>query len=123
MQGWQATYLGMRELPHEISDFEMKAFFTFDRAERKVIDARRGTAHKLGLALHIGFLRMSGRLLDAFRVVPVASAVAALGVALHYAEPFPELYCSASSSGLRAVFQWKRRCLRVGHPNFMQMDS
>jgi hypothetical protein len=28
--------------------------------------------HKLGLALHIGFLRMSGRLLGAFRVIPVA---------------------------------------------------
>ena len=37
-----------------------------------MIDARRGDAHKLGLALHIGFLRMSGRLLYAFRVVPVA---------------------------------------------------
>jgi hypothetical protein len=29
-------------------------------------------SHKLGLALHIGFLRMSGRLLGAFRVIPVA---------------------------------------------------
>ena len=26
MQGWQTTYLGMRELPREISDFEIKAF-------------------------------------------------------------------------------------------------
>jgi hypothetical protein len=31
-------------------------------------EARRGNRLKLGLALHIGFLRMSGRLLDAFRV-------------------------------------------------------
>ncbi|WP_371436359.1 Tn3 family transposase [Polaromonas sp.] len=72
MQGWQTTFLGMRELPRDISDFEMKAFFTFDGAEREAINARRGDAHKLGLALHIGFLRMSGRLLGAFRVVPVA---------------------------------------------------
>ncbi len=71
MQSWQATFLGMRELPRDISDFEMKAFFTFDGAEREAINARRGGAHKLGLALHIGFLRMSGRLLGAFRVVPV----------------------------------------------------
>ena len=62
----------MRELPRDISDFEMKAFFTFDSAERELINARRGDSHKLGLALHIGFLRMSGRLLYAFRVVPVA---------------------------------------------------
>ena len=72
MQGWQTTFLGMRELPRDISGFEMKAFFTFDGAEREAINARRGDAHKLGLALHIGFLRMSGRLLYAFRVVPVA---------------------------------------------------
>jgi len=72
MHGWQTTFLGMRELPRDISDFEMKAFFTFAGAEREAINARRGDAHKLGLALHIGFLRMSGRLLYAFRVVPVA---------------------------------------------------
>lgn len=62
----------MRGLPRDISDFEMKAFFTFDGAERDAINARRGDSHKLGLALHIGFLRMSGRLLGAFRVIPVA---------------------------------------------------
>lgn len=72
MQGWHTTFLGMRGLPHDISDFEMKAFFTFDGAERDAINARRGDSHKLGLALHIGFLRMSGRLLGAFRVIPVA---------------------------------------------------
>jgi len=63
MQGWQTTFLGMRELPRDISGFEMKAFFTFDGAEREAINARRGDAHKLCLALHIVFLRMSGRLL------------------------------------------------------------
>lgn len=71
MQGWHTTFLGMRGLPRDISDFEMKAFFTFDGAERDAINARRGDSHKLGLALHIGFLRMSGRLLGAFRVIPV----------------------------------------------------
>ncbi len=49
---------------------ELQAFFTFSRAEHELIQARRGNALKLGLALHIGFLRMSGRLLDAVRVVP-----------------------------------------------------
>ena len=37
MQDWQTTFLGMRELPRDISDFEMKAFFTFDGAEREAI--------------------------------------------------------------------------------------
>ena len=72
MQGWRTTYLGMRELPRDITAFELQAFFTFSRAERELIGARRGESLKLGLALHIGFLRMSGRVLDAFRVVPPA---------------------------------------------------
>jgi hypothetical protein len=47
-----------------------QAFFTFECAEREVIDARRGNPFKLGLALHIGFRRMSGRLLSTFQAVP-----------------------------------------------------
>ena len=37
MQGWQTTYLGMRELPRDISGFELQAFFTFSHAEREQI--------------------------------------------------------------------------------------
>ena len=29
MQGWQTTFLGLRELPHDLSAFELQAFFTF----------------------------------------------------------------------------------------------
>ena len=62
MQGWQTTFLRMRELPcasRALSNFEMKAFFTFDSAEREAIHARRGDAYKLGLAPPMGILRMS----------------------------------------------------------------
>ena len=38
--------------------------------EARLIEDRRGPELKLSLALRIGFLRMSGRLLDAVRVVP-----------------------------------------------------
>ena len=37
-----------------------------------MIDARYGAPHKLGLALHMGFLRLSGRSLNAVRDVPVS---------------------------------------------------
>ena len=33
IQGGQTTFLGMRELPRALSDFEIKALFTFDSAE------------------------------------------------------------------------------------------
>ena len=72
MQGWHTPYLGLRDLPREISAFELQAFFTFSRAERELIERRRGDNHKLGLALHIGFVRMSGRPLNSVRAVPAA---------------------------------------------------
>ena len=70
MQSWHTTYLGLKDLPRELSSFELQAFFTFSQSEREVIDTRYGATHKLGLALHIGFLRLSGRSLDSVRIVP-----------------------------------------------------
>jgi hypothetical protein len=72
MQGWQTPYLGLRDLPREVSGFELQAFFTFDRGERELLGRRRTDNLKLGLALHIGFVRMSGRPLNSVRAVPPA---------------------------------------------------
>ena len=72
MQNWHTTYLGLKTLPRELSAFELQTFFTFSKAEREVIETRYGATNKLGLALHMGFLRLSGRSLNALRVVPVA---------------------------------------------------
>jgi len=41
MQGWQSTFLGIRQLPKEFSSFELHAFFTFSHAELDVIHSRR----------------------------------------------------------------------------------
>ena len=59
-------------LPRDLSDVEIEAFFTFTGNERRVIEERRGPALKIALALQIGFLRMTGRLLEAVRMVPPA---------------------------------------------------
>src|SRR5260370_25449442 len=72
MDNWQSTFLGLKQLPRELTAFEIEAFFTFTLAERQMIEERRRPALKLGLALQIGFLRMSGRLLDSVRIVPPA---------------------------------------------------
>jgi len=73
MSDWQSTYLGRGALPRDLSGFEIEAFFTYSEAERHVIDdERRSSALKLALALQIGFLRMTGRLLSALRVVTPA---------------------------------------------------
>lgn len=41
MQAWQSTFLGIRQLPKDLSAFEMQAFFTFSNAELELIQARR----------------------------------------------------------------------------------
>ncbi len=41
MQGGQTTYLGVRELPCELSAFEFQRLFNFSRLERELIDGRR----------------------------------------------------------------------------------
>ena len=72
MQTWQSSFLGLRAVPRDLSTFELNAFFTFDAAERRAIAACQTDAHKLGLALHMGFLRLSGRHHEPRRIVPAA---------------------------------------------------
>jgi len=70
MDSWHATFLGLRHLPREVTAFEIEVFFQFSADESRIIEVRRRPELKLGLALQIGFLRMSGRLLEAVRIVP-----------------------------------------------------
>ena len=86
MRGWQMPYLGLQDLPQEFSEFELQAFFSLSRAERDLISRRRSELLKLGLALHIGFLRMSGRPLNSVRTVP-AVLLRHLGRELEIATP------------------------------------
>jgi Domain of unknown function (DUF4158) len=100
MDTWQSGLLGLRELPPEVSSFELQAFFTFSGTERAAIAAIeecRQPAHKLGLALHIGFLRMSGCPLNAVRMVP-ANLLQHLGAQLA-TEAVPNL------ASLRALYR------------------
>lgn len=45
-------------------------FFQFFAEEPRIIEERRWSELKLGLALQIGFLRMGSMLLDAVKMVP-----------------------------------------------------
>ncbi|MEM5331707.1 DUF4158 domain-containing protein [Paraburkholderia sp. JHI2823] len=70
MEHWRQAYLGMRSIPHTLNEFELATFFTFSAKECALINARRRHAYRFALALHIGFVRMTGRTLDACRYVP-----------------------------------------------------
>lgn len=70
MDHWHAPYLGLRHIPPELTDFELNTFFTYSSKERALIEARRNSLYRLALALHLGFIRMTGRTLDAYKQVP-----------------------------------------------------
>jgi TnpA family transposase len=60
----------LRDVPPELDDFELTTFFSYSADERRIIDARRQPLHRLAVALHIGFIRMTGRPLDVFERIP-----------------------------------------------------
>ena len=107
MQTWHTTYLGLKDIPRELSGFELQAFFTYSRAELDVINTRRSDAHRLGLALHIGFLRLSGRVLNAVRIVPIA-VWNHLGTELGI--PSPELASLKALYGRRSTLYEHQKC-------------
>lgn len=70
MEHWRTPYLGLREIPPGLDEFELTTFFSFSAAELAVIRTPRKALHRIGLALHIGFIRMTGRTLGAFERIP-----------------------------------------------------
>jgi hypothetical protein len=71
MQHWQLPFLGLREFPADLTEFEIRYFFTSTPPEREAIVSRYGDQHRLAVALQIGFIKMTGRTLDAFDTLPV----------------------------------------------------
>lgn len=70
MNHWRTPYLGLRDIPPGLDDFELQTFFSFNAKELELIAARRHPLHGLAVALHIGFLKMTGRKLDVFERIP-----------------------------------------------------
>ena len=62
MQGWRFGFLGIDTIPSWLGAFEVEQFFRLSAAEIATVKTRRSDEMQLGLALHIGYLRMSGRL-------------------------------------------------------------
>src|SRR5271170_3589934 len=66
------SYLGSRRFPREMSTFEVRHFFTLSSDDRHVLRRRFHSRSRLGAALQLGFVRMTGTTLDAFDYVPRA---------------------------------------------------
>lgn len=70
MDHWRAPYLGLREIPPSLDDFELNTLLSFSAAELAANRFLRNPLHRLALALLIDFLRMTGQRRDAFEQVP-----------------------------------------------------
>jgi len=69
MQGWRLGFLGIETIPSWLGEFEVEQFFRLTPADIATVKTRRGDQMQLGLGLHIGFLRMSGRQLNSTDVI------------------------------------------------------
>ncbi len=66
------TYLGWRRFPRELTGFEARRFFSFNASDRRELRVRYTRRLRLGAALQLGFVRLTGTTLDAFDYVPRA---------------------------------------------------
>ncbi|MGO9931907.1 MAG: DUF4158 domain-containing protein [Steroidobacteraceae bacterium] len=60
------TYLGWRRFPRELTSFEARRFFSFNAKDRRELRVRYTRRLRLGAALQLGFVRLTGTTLDAF---------------------------------------------------------
>jgi len=67
---WQHQYLGAAIFPKTLSAVEFRAFFTFSEDELAAMRKRFRTNLRVAGALHLGFLKMTGNLLEETQVIP-----------------------------------------------------
>ena len=68
---FEERHLGSDRFPDDLSDLEIGYFFGLGNQSRPLIKASRGALNRIGLALHIGFLKMTGRCLNSIQRVPM----------------------------------------------------
>ena len=120
---WQLRYLGWQTLPTDLSTFDIERFFTFADADLAAIRSRYKDELRLGAALQIGFLQMTGRALDVFDRVP-APLLKYVAQQLDVAAP--------NIATLRALYRRRRATLfehqswaieQLGMTRFEQTDT
>ena len=70
MRRIHSAYLGRTSIPRDLTDFELREFFTLSAADRRAIRVAVRKRLRLAMALQLGFLRMTGATLDALDYIP-----------------------------------------------------
>jgi hypothetical protein len=71
MKARQIQFLGLERFPRNITDFDFHQYFFFTRDEKRAIMARHGARSRIGFAIQLGFVRMTGCPLSSLESVPV----------------------------------------------------
>lgn len=79
-------YLGWERFPDDLTDPEIAYFFSLAEEEQRTVDRRRRPLNRLGVALQIGFLRLTGTPLNSVEMIP-PRVLAHIGVELGIAPP------------------------------------
>ena len=72
MARFEHRYLGWDGFPDALSAVEIEQLFRLERPSLPGCEARQTPLHRLALALHIGFLKMTGRPLNSVEILPEA---------------------------------------------------
>ena len=75
------AFLGSEGFPEGLSTSEIAHFFSLSEDELHTVRTHRRALNRLGVALQIGFLRLTGRTLNSFEIIP-QTVLAHLGVEL-----------------------------------------
>lgn len=70
MAHWKERFLGITELPKELSPLEIEEFFTLAPADLKAITEQFRPKYRIAVAIQLCFIRLSGTQLASFTVFP-----------------------------------------------------
>ncbi|MEQ1515900.1 MAG: Tn3 family transposase [Usitatibacteraceae bacterium] len=104
MESWRQQYLGLETVPASLTNAEIDYFFAPSEQAWPFVLRRRSPLSRLGLIIHIGFLRMTGRPLSSVDRIPAP----VLDCAARYADMVPPQIAT-----LRAIY--KRRPTLFDH--------
>ncbi|NML91754.1 Tn3 family transposase [Sphingobium sp. TB-6] len=79
-------YLGWERFPENLTEPEVAHFFSLSEDDRRAVHRRRRPLNRLGVALQVGFLRLTGAPLNSVEMIP-SQVLAHLGAELGIAPP------------------------------------
>ena len=99
-------YLGWERFPENLTEPEIAHFFSLSVEIRRTVQRHRRPLNRLGVALQIGFLRLTGALLNSVEMIP-PPVLAHLGTELGIAPP--------RLASIRALYRRRRTLFEHQH--------